>query len=805
MTGVGQDLRGAIRLFARQPVLALSVAVTLAFGIGFSVVLFTLLYGFAFRALDVHDPKALVVVYTSSFRGPSLGGSSYPDFLAFQEDGAGVVSLAAATRISGALGFGDDVVPLSGQAVSGNYFLLLGVRPHAGRLLQPDDDRADAPPALVLSHAVWRRRLGGDSSVIGRALTLGHHAFTVAGIAPPGFGGLTLDAAPEFWIAAAHQALATGEPGTLTERGARVFQLYGRLAPGMSVERARAAIDLSAARLHAAYPDAWTDQHGQRRSITVLRRRESLLAGDPGVLARMVGGLAGVVGLVLLVVSSNVASLLLAHAATRQREVSIRAALGASRRRLARQRMIETLALATAGGILGTLAAVTALDVIAARWPEGLPRLTLSPNAPVFAFAALLVGVATVLAGAAPAIQAARTGLARMLNAPAPIHGRRRGGMRGVLIAGQLGFSSALLAVTGLLLQSNRNAARIDPGFSPRDVVTAFVELPSSMDSLAGRAFYGDVVRALEADPAVAAVAAAWTAPQSGSRVTATLRPDQGEDLTTEVVGITPRYFDVLSIPMVAGRAPGSAELAAGSVAVVSETLARRIWPDGAIGRTLRLQDGAPLEVVGVARDAALFSIAEPRTVRVFVPTNQFLRGRGTILVRASAQTSAARDAMRRAIRLTGPRVAISGIQPLPDVMARQTAPQRALAGLTAAAGGLELLLAAIALAGLVAFWTAQRTREIGLRLALGATRDQVLQSLMHDGLRLAAIGTAVGVVAAFGTHQVTRRALIAVGPFEPGPFALAITFLALVAALATYLPARRAVRLDAMEALRHE
>jgi predicted permease len=805
MNGLGREFREALRLFRRQPVLALSVTVTLGIGIAFSVVLFGLLYAFAFRAPDVRDPGSLVAVYTADYDGPSLGGTSYPDLLAFQQGGEGVVSLAATTRISSLLVHRDEVVPVTGAAVSGNYFSLLGLVPHAGRLLQPADDRLDAPPAAVISHDLWRRRLGGDSGVVGGTLILGEFPFTIVGIGPPGFGGVSLDVAAEVWISAAHRALVTREATTLAERRARIFHVIGRLTPGATLERARSVLDLMAARLQAEYPEDWTDGHGQRRAVTVLDLRKSRLAGNPEAVTALVGGLVAVVGLVLLVVSTNVASLLLAHAAGRRREVSIRAALGASRGRLARQRIVETLALATAGGGLGLLGALTCLEAVDARWPEGIPRLTLALDVPVVSFTLALVLLATVLAGAAPAVQTARVGLASALGEPAPIRRGRGGGLRGALIAGQLGVSSALLVVTGLLLRSSWNATRIDPGFSARDVVTALLELPASYDSVTASGFFTGVMNTLAADPAVLAVTPAWIAPQSGSRVTATVVPDGAEPWITEVVGIGPRYFEVLSIPLVAGRGLTPAEAAGGSAAVVSETLARRLWPDGALGRTLRFERGSPLEIVGVARDAALFAIDQPHVARAFVPFGVVQRTQATILLKTSGPASAARDAVRRAVRQVGPTVALAAVEPLPQVMARQTAPQRALAALGAAAGGLELLLASLALAGLVAYWTAQRTREIGLRVALGATRREVVRGVMAGGLRLAAAGVAVGLVAALLAQQVVRSMLVGIGSFEPRSFAAVALVLSAVAALATYLPARRAARIDPMEALRCE
>jgi predicted permease len=448
---------------------------------------------------------------------------------------------------------------------------------------------------------------------------------------------------------------------------------------------------------------------------------------------------------------------------------------------------------------------VTGLEAIDARWPEGVPRLTLALDVPVFSFTLSLVLLATVLAGAAPAVQTARVRLASALSEPAPIRRRRGVGLRGALIAGQLGVSSALLVVTGLLLRSSWNATRMDPGFSARGVVTASLELPASYDSVTASGFFTGVLNTLAADPAVLAVTPAWIAPQSGSRVTATVVPDGAEPWTTEVVGIGPRYFEVLSIPLVAGRGLTPAEAGGGSAAIVSETLARRLWPDGALGRTLRFERGSPLEIVGVARDAALFAIDQPHVARAFVPFGLRQRTQATILLKTSGPASAARDAVRRAVRQVGPTVALAAVEPLPQVMARQTAPQRALAALGAAAGGLELLLASLALAGLVAYWTAQRTREIGLRVALGATRREVVRGVMAGGLRLAAAGVAVGLVAALLAQQVVRSMLVGIGSFEPRSFAAVALVLSAVAALATYLPARRAARIDPMEALRCE
>lgn len=826
MQGLAMDARLAARRLGASPGFTLAAVLSLGLGIGAATTLASLVQAVLLRPLPVAEPERVVAVYTSDFSGPAHGASSYPDYLDFRASGVfdGLVAYQTAP-----LGLAAEGVSARAWAefVTGDYFATLGIPVARGRALAPPDDRAGAPSVAVVSHALWQRVLGGDAGVLGRTVTLSGRAFTIVGVAEPGFSGLTRGLAMDAWVPMAARPLLGADARALESRGDRGLLLFGRLPPGVSLAAAEARLRTLAGSLQEAHPQEWTDVRRQTRRIGLLpewqARLQPMLAGPVQVFLALLGAIAA---LVLLAACANVASLFLARLVRRRREVAVRLSLGAGRGRLVRQFLAETLLVALLGGALGTLLAYAATGAIAsARLPLPVPvALDVQPDLRVLGFA-LLVSLATGLGlGLLPSLAAARADVLPGLKDGTPAR-LGRGRLRGAFVVAQVALSLVLVCGAFLFLRGLGRAAAIDPGFDAGPVLAVPADLVlSGYDEARTAGFEGRVrerVAGVDGVTAVALAANVHLDPLSSVRRGLRIEgytPEADEDMEVHGAAVGAGFFEALGLPLVRGRGFTEADRpGAPPVAVVNETFARRYWPgQDPIGRRLSTSgpEGPFLDVVGVARDAKYGTLGEdPKAFFyvAFAQDDRFVRSLGefvpaTVLVRTSGGDPRARAAaVSQAVQDVDPQLTVAPARPLADLVGLSTLPSRVAGTVLLAFGALGLGLAALGLSGVVAQSVAQRTREFGVRVAIGARRGQIVRLALSEGLRLVAVGLGLGLVLGLALARLTSSLLFGLGTADPVTFVGAPALLLAVTLGAAWIPARRASRVDPVACLRSE
>ncbi len=814
MRGLLQDLRFAVRSLRKRPGVTLVAVLTLALGIGANTVVFGVTNAVLLRPLPFSEPDRLVMLWAANPR-LQLGFDDLPisqgEFRSWREQSRTVESMSVVAAGHSNLSRSGEPERVGGASVSASFFRVTGVWPERGRAFSETDDRPGAARVVVISHRLWRQKLGGDPNVVGRAIMLDGEPHTIVGIMPAGFAYPGANDLPAYTGAAEHsdfwRPAAVGD-----DRSNRTLAVLGRLAPGQAPGQAQAEFDVIASGLAAAYPDT-NEGFGVR-----VRPLDDQVIGD---VRPAIAILQAAVALVLLVACANLANLMLARASARRREIAVRVAIGAGRWHIVRQLLAESLVLSLTGGAAGALLSVWGVQAVRAFGPRAVPRLDeASVDATALAFT-LGVSLATaVLFGLAPAIRAARVDLREALKDGAhPASGASRTGRaRGAVVVAQVALLTVLLASAGLVIRSFVRLTSVDPGFEPAGVLAATVPLPASKYGEPERAaaFFREAVDEIGALPGVRSAAVVSQLPLSGSVYAGGFsvreRPDldTAEDLVANRRMIGPAYFETMRIPVVAGRGFADTDTSsAPGVAVVSDAFARRYLPDGAIGAHVKL--GGPdssrpwLEVVGVAgdvRDAALEKDAAPS---IYVPFEQMPFQTMTIVVRADADPGLLGPSVRREIRELDADQPVNDVRTLDryvsDAVARPRFAVLLLGGFAVAA----LVLAAVGLSGVVAYSVARRTHEIGVRMALGARPGDALRLVLGQGMRLAAIGTAIGLVAAYAATRLLSAILFQVSPADPLTFVATPAVLAVVALAACYLPARRATRVDPAVALRSE
>ena len=803
------DLRFALRQLRRRPGYALTTVLTLSLGIGATTTVFSVVNALLIRPLPVADPERLVNVIEVRETGSPRFSWSLPEYLAYR-DAAGSLSGLAVHHVS------DITLAISGEAtvglgmdVSGNYFDVLGVRPAAGRFFGEDEARAPgAAPVAVISYDVWQSRFGGDPDAVGQTLKVNGHQLTVIGVVPRGFHGAMLGARPSVWLPIGLQELFWPDRNLSGWGNSSWLSPIGRLAPGVTREAAEAALTVTARQLAAShdYPDG--------RPPSAIRLRT--FTGVPPALHDGIVGftrlLLATAGLVLLIAAVNVAGMFLARAMARRREIAVRLAVGATRPQVSRQLVVESVVLALLGGAGSVLVAVWTGGLLEkVRVPgAGSFVLEMTPDARVLGFAAAVSFLTGILCGLAPAIQVTGRGLFDALREGARA-GSGRGRLRSVLVAAQIALSMVLLVAAGLFVRTLRTSLATDHGFDPSGVLAVELNLRlSGHDETRGRAFYAELLERLEGAPEVESAALASIVPlglgwdQTRAQVPGHESPDE----SGFVVGfnlVTPGYFHTLDMPLLAGRPLAEEDRAGPAVIVVNQTFARRFWPDGtAVGRIVRF-DGAETQIVGVVPDGKYQSFSEAPTLYAYAPSARVYRAEMYLHVRGAGELAPTVAAVRRELHRLDPDVAPISVAPLEGVLGSSLLPQRLAAVLIGAFGGLGLILAAVGVFGVLSFRVVQRTQEIGVRVALGARRRDVLALVLRDGLRLLLIGLAVGVTGALLTTRLFAGLLHGLSPTDPVTFVAVPALLAIVVVLAAYLPARRAARIDPMEALRYE
>jgi predicted permease len=805
------DIRYAVRTLLRAPGFTTVAAITFALGVGANTAIFSVVESVLLRPpAGVVEPERVVYLFTSDYSGPAYGSSSYPDVeeMARATDVFAAVSAFGVTAVT--LETGEAPVRVRAELVEPAYFEALGVRPLLGRLFQPAEGEPGGPPIAVLSADLWRTRFGGDAGAIGRTMRIDDIPFTIAGVAADGFAGTDRGSTTQVWI----PLRGTGSPAAsdLAVRDSRGLSVVARLADGVSRERAQEQMDALAATLHATYPAAWTDVRGAGRRVTVLHEAETRVPpNDRGEINSFVALLLVVVGLLLLLCCANVASLLLARATGRRREIAIRVAIGAGRRRLMRQLLAESLVLALIGGGLGVLMAAWATDLLPRLLATGT-SYSFTPDATVLGYALLVTVACGVLFGLAPVLQAVRSEVVGALRGEAPpLDGRRRWNLRDALVVLQVAISIVLLIGAGLFLRSLQEANRIDPGFDAANVLVMGYELPGrDVTDAQRRAFEDALAERVAALPGARGVAYAERVPIAQPYGRRSVRvdgyaPAPGEEMEFPFNVVGAGYFEILRVPLVRGRGFTEVDRAGAPPAiVVNESFARRFWPDqDPLGRRV-IVGRVEREVVGVARDGKYWSLGEAPRPYYYLPRLQEM-AHPTLHVRVDADPMALATAVREAARAIEPNVVVLDVRPMQDAIAASMMPQRTAGTLLSFFGGLALALACAGLYGVMAYVVGRRMAEFGLRIALGARSRDVLRLVLGRALALTAAGTVLGMIVAFLAARLAGSLLFGVSPTDARTFLATLTLLSAVAVLASWLPAWRATRSDPMRSLRTE
>ena len=807
-----QDLRYAWRTLRRAPTFTLVAVLSLGLGIGANVAIFRLVDAVVLRPLPgIAAPESLV-----ELTGRTL---SYPYVRAVGEGGA-FADIAGYRSRGMSLGTGDGATVIDGGIVSGSYFRLLGARPALGRTFAPDEDRpGQRVPVVVLSHGLWQRQFGGDPAVLGRTIRLNGAPFTVIGVGPRGFRGTRLALSPDLWIPInAWPLTAVGSFAALDieDPGWGWMSAVARLRPGETVAQAQARLDALSKSVDERLPDG-PDAVAAPRLRPALASAAALGDSGPGA-DRFVLVLGAVVGLTLLIACANLAGLMLARAARRQRELGVRLALGAGRGRIVRQLLTESLALALLGGLAGlALGAAGGRLLTSFALPGGIELSTLGSDLSgrmVLAAAGFTL-LATLLFGLLPAVQASRPEIVRALRAGTATRSPTR--LRSALVVAQLALCLVLLAGAGLFVRSLRAALGTDTGYETSRVAIAQVNTGlQRYDSTRSALFYATLRERLAAQPGIAGAALVSWLPLTGDENVFNFRvPVTGSDTATlralPVTLVSPGYFAVMGVPLKAGRDFTERDVgSAPTVAVVNESMARRYWPAGrAVGGRLRLGTAVEVTVVGVVRDARYVGLDDEPHPFVYLPIAQApenrLSNQVAVVVRTTGRPAAAVPLLREAVRALDRDVPVLGAGTFDALVGQLLLPQRLAASLLALFGALTLVLAAVGVYGVIAYAVGQRTREIGIRIALGASRRRVVGDVVGRGAWLVVAGVAIGLALSLAAGRVVAAFLFGVDADDPLAVGGSALLLTLVALGATYLPARRASRVEPSAALRTE
>jgi len=817
MDTVLQDLRYAVRTLRKSPGFAAAGILTLALAIGSNTAVFSVVNGVLLRPLPFAEQDRLFSLAEQNRQG-DIRPPSYPAFLDWRAQTTAFTELAYVRGGGQRLAGPDGVETLIGSVASPGFFATLGERPFLGRLFTPDEERAGAH-AAVLSYALWQGRFGGDPRILGKTLSLTAGVFTVVGV-------LTHDVAYPPWASEQlYMPIATvaATDRALTQRGFHAdCRIIGRLKPGMTREQAKADLDGVARREAATYPGFnadWT-------SVALFPLRDEILFGTTQQLLVLVVA----VGLVLMIGCVNVANLTLARAGARGRELAIRSALGAGRGRVVRQLLTEGVVLASLGAGLGVAGAYAAIALLRRVAPSVLPRLeTVQVDGWVLAFALGVTIIATVATGLLPALRAARADLTDSLKegsaGAGTGHGRQR--LRAALVISEIALAVVLVVGAGLLIRSLWRLRAVNPGFDPQGLVTFFISPPPlrAQDPVRMAALYTQVADAARALPGVTSVALTNFTPLSGGGLPSPVEipgraPDPLRDPRVWFMTVSPDYFRTMRIPVRAGREFTPADLAPGAAVIVNEAFVRAFWPGlDAIGRQVTLHKavqgrpdfGEPLPgtVVGVVGDVHHFGLDTPPEAQVYVPFTRNVWGHMSLVVRTAVPPGGFLQTLSRAVRQVDPDIPMTLTGSVSAVgtvdIAGSLASRRFDVWLLGSFAAAALLLAAIGIYGLLAYAVGQRRRELGIRLALGASRGDVMSQVVGDGIRLAVAGIVIGVVIALAITRLLSALLYGVGASDPMTFVGVVALLALVSLVASYLPARRAARVDPMVALRYE
>jgi len=819
-----QDMRFGLRSMRKSPGFALVCVLSLALGIGANTTIFTVVNAILLNPLPVRDISRLVELDTIDSKtmvtaaNATKLGMSYTNCEDFQRQNQVLTGLSCISFAP--LTWSGEAEPkqVAGQLVNANYFEVLGLTPALGRFFLPEEDtKPGGNNLVVISHSLWSNKLGSDPNILGKTLTLNATPFTVIGVAPQGFkGAFTIGPADQIWMPVSMygQVLAGFVKDNFRERRFLNTITVARLKPGVSSGEAEASLKTIASRLEREYP-----KENAGRSVAVSQLADATVGinqHDQFVLAGAL--MMGVVGLILLIACVNLANLLLARGARREREISIRAAVGAGRLRLIRQLLTESIGLALVGGLVGLVVAFAGKRLLWAYRPPFIENndLDLSLDSHVLLFTFVLALLTGIIFGLAPAIKASRTNLSSTLNAGGRSGSATwtRGSLRSILVISEVALALITLVGAGLFIRSMQNAEKTDVGFESKRLFTMAFDLGAlHYDEDHGQQFYRDAIQRVMSSPMVQGAAVASNPPIGGG-LGRTVFPE-GKDETsgyrgtlTELNDITPGFFDALRIPLKRGRIFNDFDKKdTPRVAVINEAMARHFWPDeDAIGKRFHFfGDTQLLEVVGIVGNTVVNQIGEDPQPLVYLPMSQDFSPAVTLQVRTSGDPRAAVATVRSQIQSLDHNLAITNVQTIEEVLDQALWAPRIAAVLLTLFGMLALLLAGIGVYGVLSYSVNQQTREIGVRMALGATPGAVLRWVVGQGFRLAAAGLVIGVIAGLALLHFVASLLFGISTHDPATFAAVALVLGAVALLACYLPARRATRVSPVAALRYE
>jgi putative ABC transport system permease protein len=795
-----QDIRYGLRMLLKHKGFTAVAVVALGLGIGANTAIFSLVNGVLLRPLPY--PDADQIVYFEG-RNPAKGitdsNISVPDFSAWAEQQQLFASIALFSAGNGTLsGSAGEPERVPRAGVSSSFFAVLGVQPVLGRSFIAEDDQPNSEAAAVLSYALWKRRFGGDASIIGRQITVNARPMTVVGVMPPQFA---FPSETQLWTT---QRIVGEQP-----RDNRAYSAIARLKPGVALQQAQSQINGINAQLAQAYPDT---NAGSEVNLAQLQER-LVRAVRPSLLA-----LLGAVAFVLLIACANVANLLLARSAARQKEVAIRSALGASRGRVIRQMLTESTLLSVLGGIVGLILSVWLTDLLVSITPANSPRLTdVHVDLRVLVFTLALSTVTGLLFGLAPALQTSKLDVSNSLK----VGGRtgeshHRASLRNLLLIGEVALSLVLLVGAGLLMKSFMRLREVQPGFNPERVLIASISLPGGKykEDHQYLDFHRQLRERLTASPGVQSVGAGVNLPLGASDygIGRAFVPE-GRPLTAEesinasYSSTTAGYFEALQIPLLAGRTFNEHDGAdSPKVVVINRTAAVKHFGSEreAIGRQLRVwrDEKFPREIVGVVGDTKPSTLERDAGAQIFVPYAQDIWSFMTYAIRTAGDPEALIPALRREVLALDPDQPVFNVRTMEDVVNESIGTRRVSAMLFSVFAGAALLLATLGIYGVMAYSVTQRTQEIGIRMALGAQAGDVLRMVVREGMMLTIAGIAAGLVGAFALTRIIARLLFGVGAYDPATFVAISLLLLAVSFVACYFPARRAARLNPIIAL---
>jgi predicted permease len=808
-----RDLRYGARALEKNPGFTMAAVLAIALGIGVNTGIFSVLNGAALRLLPIPAASQVVSVdqiFHGKIRRNVHGeGSlfSYPEYQEYREHNHVFSGLLAYEPFLQATLGGANPQQLFGAATSCNYFEVLGVRPAEGRAFVDTDCSGPGSHAVVvLSNNLWRTTFNGDRTVLGKSVVLNRSRFTVIGIAPPGFGG-TEPVPSAFWAPVTMQQALEPERDFLGDANMSWLGLLGRVKDGVSLREVRADLGVIAGRID--------QQHAGRTTTLAIHAATFLGRPEERKFVFTVGGVILVaVGLVLLIASANVANLLLARASARQREIAIRLSIGASRWQLIRQLLTESLLIALLGGATGSLLAFWSFEAITqfvlAHLPHGFPQLALnmSPDYRVLAYSMGLTVMTGLVFGLVPALHATRPDLGTAIKEDNLGVAGRSGFLRSTLVGLQMAVCMILLIAAGLLMRGLYSAQTIDPGFEMANVTEAAFDLGSQgYSEERANAFERSMMERAGALPGVDAVAEGSEAPLSDNHSgTSFLLPGETEGRQMEFNRVSPGFFSLLGIPIVRGRDFTAAEARAEAAEIiVTEFTARTLWRgQDPIGKVLRESGGAERVVIGVVKDAQVSHLGETDSVYAYLPAGPKEQVKMILLVHSAGGYESVAKGIREATHVLDPELVVD-VTKLEDNLEIWRTPSRIVAALSGALGTLALLLASIGVYGVVSYGVSRRIREIGIRMTLGADGRDVMGLLLRQAMRPVLIGAAVGVAGCAAVSQILSKVLYGIGSHDPIAFIGVPVFLLAIALLASYIPARRATRVDPVVALRYE